>query len=59
MHEKGGINLWVDVESFRAESMIPDDVHVIPVFHNTIIHRIADIEHLPELRTFVTDHDVL
>jgi hypothetical protein len=49
-----GVNLQLGVES-----VVPDMVHIIEVSDNTMRQGVSDLEHLTELGSLITDHDIL
>ena len=49
---------WVYVHLLE-KSVFPQVLHIVPVPDNTIFHGIIYLQHLPTLRCFLPDHEVL
>ena len=47
----------VDVQ-LLVERVVPEDLHVVPVAHDAMLHRMGDLEVVPVLLRFVADHEV-
>ena len=48
----------VDAELLR-ERVIPQVLHVLPIPHDPVLHRLRDLQVVPQRRRLVTHHDVL
>jgi hypothetical protein len=48
----------VDAELLR-ERVIPEVLHVLPVPHDPVLHRLRDLQVVPQRRGLVAHHDVL
>ena len=44
---------------FLRESVVPEMLHVLPVAHDTVLHRLGDLEVVAVLCGLVSDHHVL
>lgn len=49
----------VDVQLLRAKGVVPNVAHVVPIPHNTILHWVVNIQHLPQLRALLANHQIL
>ena len=41
------------------EGVVPEVLHVFPVAHDAVLHRLGDLQEVARLRGLVADHDVL
>jgi hypothetical protein len=48
----------VDAELLR-ERIVPEVLHVLPVPHDPVLHRLRDLQVVPQRRRLVAHHDVL
>ena len=48
----------VDAQLLR-ERVVPQVLHVLPVAHDPVLHRLRDLQVVPQRRSLVPDHDVL
>lgn len=42
-----------------VERVAPDGLHIVPVTHDAVLHRIGQLEIAPQFAGFIADHDVL
>ncbi len=50
---------WVDVELLGAESVVPQVLHIVPVPHDPVLHRVVHLQHGAQLARLVAHHQVL
>lgn len=49
----------VDVELLRAEGVVPQVLHVVPVPDDAVLHGVVDLQHGAQLAGFISHHQVL
>lgn len=49
----------VDVEFLRAEGVVPEVLHVVPVPDNTVLHGVVHLQHGAQLAGLIPHHQVL
>ncbi len=56
-HDAAVFLAGVDAEA--REGVVPDVKHILPAAHNTLVHRVSDLQHVAVLLALVSNHDVL
>lgn len=49
----------VDVELLRAEGVVPQVLHVVPVPDDAVLHGVVDLQHGAQLAGLVAHHQIL